>query len=87
MTTPKNTISGVDLTGKVVVLRAECYRGPDTERVFKCKGGFGCSPITIGTAVYGHFVFDGEETRVERYEVERLAEVHEIDAALKLRDG
>jgi len=82
MTARSSTINGVDLTGKVVILKSEFYKGSDSERAFKCEGGFGCSPHTIGTAVVGHFLMDGEKCRVERFQVERLAEVHEIDAAL-----
>jgi hypothetical protein len=66
---PYKSIAGVDLTGKTVLLSAKCYRGTEAERLFKCEGGFGCSPITMGRAVFGAWVSDGSKDRVERYEI------------------
>lgn len=69
-----------DLTNKVVVLNRLYYTGTENERHFLCLSGFGCSPYAIGNAIFGKFVFDGEECRIERYEVEKLApETHPCD--------
>ena len=57
------------LKGRVIVLSAEDYRGDQAERLFMCRQGFGCSPVTVGTAVNGYFLCDGEECRVERYQI------------------
>jgi hypothetical protein len=71
-------IHGVTLVGKVVVLKPECYKGDDKARLFKCEDGFGCHPQCVGTAVFGHFLSDGERARVERYEILRLATPQEV---------
>lgn len=63
-----------ELEGKVVILSRECYKGSEEERKFKCSGGFGCHAKTIGTAVFGEFLCDGEKCRVEGYEIEKFAE-------------
>jgi len=71
-----------DLTGKHVVLKRKYYKGDDPiERVFLCEGGFGCKSFTMGTAVIGVFIFDGCKSRVEGYEIERLATDGEVDIA------
>lgn len=61
---------GHDLTGKVVVLSAEHYKGDREARRFRCDTGFGCKPHAHGNAVFGQFMSDGERCRVERYEIE-----------------
>lgn len=72
----------IDLTGKYVILDRKHYRGEtDIERMFFCTGGFGCSPQTIGRAIFGHFTIDAEETRVEGYQVKRLATEAEVAQA------
>lgn len=66
-------IKDVNLEGKVVILKPECYKGDEEARRFKCEGGFGCHPQCIGTAVFGTFLSDGERARVERFEILCLA--------------
>lgn len=68
-------ISEIDLTNKVVVLNPFYYKEP---YVFLCKGGFGCSPKSMGNCVGGTFLIDNEDARVERYQVIRLATEQEI---------
>ena len=51
---------GIDLKDKIVIVKSNCFKGTEKERRFKCSGGFGCSPITAGTAVFGKFLIDGE---------------------------
>lgn len=75
----------IDLTGKTVVLSEKFYDGDTVGRVFTCKGGFGCQPSTMGRAVSGEFIADGETCRVEGDEVERLATQEEIEDAKKRR--
>ena len=67
---------GINLQGKLVVLKATkmlpryadlCYR------LFYVTGGFGASPITRGTALFGVHVSDGEVARWDGNDVERLA--------------
>lgn len=78
----------MELEGKYVILKGGKggYKGTEIERVFLCEGGFGCSSGTIGSAIYGKFVFDGEECRIEGYEVERIATVTEVKAARETRN-
>jgi hypothetical protein len=68
---------GIDLQGKTVILRADRYKGDDKERTFVCEGGFGCRSFTMGQAIIGHFVSDGEECRIDGSDVDRLAEVEQ----------
>lgn len=73
---------GKEIERKIVVLsykrykRNGCTRRPET-RAFICRGGFGCSPHTGGTAVFGTFLVDGEEARIEGYDIERRATIKE----------
>lgn len=41
--------------------------------IFKCSGGFGCNPASIGRAIFGSFLSDGEDCRIERTEIVRVA--------------
>jgi hypothetical protein len=68
-------ITGLELTGKTVVIRASALRPQfaETDRRFKCQGGFGCSPSAVGRAVFGTFLVDGEETRMDRGDIEGIA--------------
>jgi len=86
-----NTL-GIDLHEKVVVIREEshspAYRALE-HRVFRVDGGFGASAGTIGTALIGEYLFDGMRSRVEGYDVERLATDEDIAAveAAKVADA
>lgn len=75
----------IDLKDKFVVLSKEAYPGSIIKRVFHCEGGFGISSDTMGTAIFGYFIYDGERCRVEGYEVDKLATNDEIEKARKLR--
>lgn len=75
---------GIKLEGKVVVLKKELFRkGYDfvSDRLFSVTGGFGSSPVTSGTALFGKLLSIGKDCRFEGYEVERLATEEEIAAA------
>lgn len=78
------SIDGVDLEGRHVVIApkhmGERYQDI-TWRVVLAKGGFGCSPNTIGKALFIEHVRDGDQARYERYYVERLATDAEVEAA------
>lgn len=71
-----NSLGVVIEPGTVVVLRAEILK-PDYHelkwRLFRAEGGFGLRPTTIGTALIGTFLADGEKARMEGYHIERLA--------------
>lgn len=82
-----------DIMGKHVVI-PETYFKPEFHdikfRVFKAEGGFGCSPHTSGTAVFGETIYDGDRFRIEGYEIERLATDEEVALATpvkKVKEG
>ena len=70
-----NTLN-TDIEGKVVVLKANIMK-PEFRALkyllFRVDGGFGAAAGTIGTALIGQFLADGERARMEGYDVERLA--------------
>lgn len=72
-----------DITNKVVVLKEEVmtpeYRGI-ADRLFLAEGGFGCQPSTIGGAVFGKHLSDGERARYDGWHFERLATEEDLKA-------
>lgn len=58
-----------DYTGKVLVVSPtwlkDCYLTPEYQ-LFHAKSGFGCSPTASGRKVYGTFLYDGENTNLDR---------------------
>ena len=67
---------GIDLTDKVLVLKKSAMSPQYQDlryRLFRAEGGFGCAPYTMGTAVMGTFLSDGEEARMEGYDFDRVA--------------
>ena len=66
------SITGIDLTGKTVLIRKRWFKKElqDGDRRFKCESGFGCDPSSSGTKVFGYFLSDGEKTWVRRSDVE-----------------
>jgi len=78
------SIEGKELEGKYIILKEKYYSGDAVSRVFKCTGGFGCNPNTLGKAVFGQRTEDGARFRSERYEIERFAEEEEVENAKKI---
>jgi len=70
------SVAGIDLEGKVVLIRKSYFKPEyaDGDRRFKCEGGFGCKPYLSGTAVFGTFLSDGEQARINRGDVESVVE-------------
>lgn len=64
----------MDVTNKVVLVHKKFLKPEVTDRRFLCEGGFGCHPQTNGTSVYGKWLSDGEEDRINGYEIESLVE-------------
>jgi hypothetical protein len=64
----------IELKGKWVLLNKEYFNKEvnPLDNFFLCLSGFGTSPSTSGYAIFGHFQ-DGEEARIEGYDIERLA--------------
>ena len=61
-----------DYTNQIVVISEHSVTNfhPDYQscdnQLFHATGGFGCSPNTMGSAVFGRFLNDGEQCRMER---------------------
>jgi hypothetical protein len=64
-----------DLTGKVVLIRKDVLK-PEWhyDRRFLVKGGFGALPHTMGKALMGTFLVDGESCRMSGWDVESVVE-------------
>lgn len=76
----------MDLVGKYVLIKAKYLKSEyraSYKRVFLVDGGFGAKPWTEGRALFGVFIFDNEQCRMEGYMVERLATEKEISQAKK----
>lgn len=81
-----------DITDRFVLLKWTWFKPgipqakDEREWVFFAQGGFGCSPHTMGNAVIGEFVVDGEECRVEGYHLQNeFATAEQVQAALDAR--
>jgi hypothetical protein len=70
------SISGQSLVDRIVLVNGHA----DPLRLFHCKGGFGCNPAAMGQAVFGTWLSDGKQERIDRYNVERFASDEEIEA-------
>jgi len=74
-----NALNAV-LTDKTVLVKADSmaeeYRTIEC-RLFRVVGGFGAQPFTSSRTVFGAFVFDGSEDRLDGYDVEAIVEPHE----------
>lgn len=87
---------GIDLDGKYVIVKndwiykdfsdeSETIQGTAIERVFYCRGGNGCSPITYGTLIGGYIIHNGYSLGIRGFGyMERLATVNEIEKAIAL---
>lgn len=73
------------MSGKYVILGPKHFKPeiwfPTAKRVFLAGGGFGVKRGTVGNAVMGIWVHDGEDVRQERWQVTRLATEEEIAKA------
>jgi hypothetical protein len=69
----------IELEEKTIVLDPKKYKGDVKERLFKCTDGFGCSPNTRGTAIYGIFLSDKSNARISGFDILRLATDEECD--------
>ena len=58
--------------GEKVVLKRKYWKGTEAERTVEVLGGFGMQSFTMGNALFVKFP-DGEKTRAEGYQIEKLA--------------
>ncbi len=76
-----------NIEGRYVILKKKHYKGEkDIERMFFCERGFGCNKHTMGKAVFGHFIIDGEKCRIEGFSIERFATKEEIEEGKKIEE-
>ena len=75
-----------DITGQVVVISHtrlnKRYQSPRFQ-LFKATGGFGCKENSLGSAVFGHYLADGDDDRRERRELIGIASDELIGRALE----
>lgn len=71
--------SGQHLAGRIVLVTHVA----DPLRLFRCCSGFGCNPEAMGRAIFGTWLSDGSQDRIDRGEVERFATEKEIVDAEK----
>lgn len=69
----------INIKNKHVILSKKYYNWDLKDRVFYCFGGFGCSPTTIGKAVFGIQESTGNKFRAEGFQIERIAKESEIE--------
>ena len=82
---PALQIDGIDLNGKVVVVKEECCSEKYSAIKFRLRkvfGGFGANPKGMGRAILAHFLYCGDGGRWDRSDIERLATQEEIDQVL-----
>lgn len=63
---------GDDINGKIIVIRADALRREyrkATHQIKLCKGGFGASPNSRGSACYCVDLYSGKDARYERKDV------------------
>lgn len=63
----------IELKGKTVIMKSLSGTKAGDMR-FLCEDGFGCSPNTNGTKIFGRWLTDGTKGVVNGYTVEKLAE-------------
>ena len=65
-----------ELTDKVVIIKVDKLRPGHIQskcRLFRVAGGLGAQSSTTGTELFGEFLCDGENGRINGYDVERFA--------------
>ena len=84
-----NPIEGVDLTGKIIVLREGVLKRQYDKfenYFYLATGGFGYSPSAIGRAVFTRSIFDGLDERWIRSDFEGWLTEEEF-ADLRAKNG
>lgn len=64
-----------DITDKLLLVREGAHSAQyrdEKYRVFRAEAGFGCKPYTIGGAVFGTNALDGERSRYDGSNFERI---------------
>lgn len=70
-----NSLGRNIIKGEIVILRKDRYLADlmNGDYRFKCSGGFGMQIDTMGTALFGVFMVDGEEARIHSHDIDKEA--------------
>jgi len=71
-------LKDIDITNKVVLIKKDSIiesMSDEKNRLFYCTSGFGCSPVSRGSAVMGFHLNNSETTRWERNDVQKVMEM------------
>ena len=60
------------LKGQIVLVRKEFCNNDVTDRRFLCEDGFGCDTFTNGEGIFGKWLVDGEQDRINSRMIEEL---------------
>jgi len=81
-----NSIVGIDLEGKILVIKeldlAKIYRTLGN-RLWRATGGFGCDPSSIGNALFATCISDGEKSHWTRDNFEGWLTEEEANELIK----
>ena len=72
----------INLRGKIVLIKKRLMNYDNQEemkRAFLVSGGFGAEIETNGSSLFGTFLCDGERTKMDGYQIERLAPQYIVD--------
>jgi hypothetical protein len=68
-----NSLHRLITKDEIVVLKKNLFKPEFQElkyRLFLVRGGFGMRPESMGSAIYGTFISDGEECRYEGHDID-----------------
>ena len=67
--------------GKLLIVKPQVLEPPFRQKetqYFFAQNGFGCDPNSLGTAVFGHFLANGQKTRLERSDFLGIADKSQL---------
>ena len=65
----------IDLTNKIILVKADVLKPEVTDRRFLCEAGFGLYHKTNGRQIYGKWLSDNTGGNITGHDVECLADV------------
>lgn len=70
-----------DYKGKLLILKPQVLQPQFRQKeaqYFYAENGFGCDPNSLGTAVFGHFLANGQKARLERSDFIGIADKNQL---------
>jgi hypothetical protein len=67
--------------GKLLIIKPQVLEPPFRQKetqYFFAQNGFGCDPNSLGTAVFGHFLANGQKARLERSDFLGIADKSQL---------